>query len=31
MNVGYGYAITGDQYDGADIVNAVTAMNNKKR
>ena len=30
MNVGYGYAITGDQYDGADIVNAVTAMNNKK-
>ena len=29
MNVGYGYAITGDQYDGADIVNAVTAVNNK--
>ena len=30
MNVGYGYAITGDQYDGADIVNAMTAVNNKK-
>ena len=30
MNVGYGYAITGDQYDGADIVNAVTSVNNKK-
>ena len=29
MNVGYGYAITGDQYAGADIVNAVTAVNNK--
>ena len=29
MNVGYGYAITGDQYDGADIVNAMTAVNNK--
>ena len=30
MNVGYGYAITGDQYAGADIVNAVTAVNNEK-
>ena len=30
MNVGYGYAITGDQYDGANIVNAVTSVNNKK-
>ena len=30
MNVGYGYAITGDQYDGAEIVNAVTSVNNKK-
>ena len=30
MNVGYGYAITGDQYDGADIVNAGTSVNNKK-
>ena len=30
MNVGYGYVITGDQYDGADIVNAVTSVNNKK-
>ena len=30
MNVGYGYVITGDQYDGADIVNAMTAVNNKK-
>ena len=30
MNVGYGYAITGDQYDGADIANAVTSVNNKK-
>ena len=30
MSVGYGYAITGDQYDGADIVNAMTAVNNKK-
>ena len=30
MNVGYGYAIAGDQYDGADIVNAMTAVNNKK-
>ena len=30
MNVGYGYAITGDQYDGDEIVNAVTSVNNKK-
>ena len=30
MNVGYGYAITGDQYAGADIVNAVTAVKNEK-
>ena len=31
VDVGDGYAITGDQYNGADVKNAVTSVDNKKQ